>query len=110
MSKRRGMIWGVIFVLALFFIDSSFAQDDPWYIKEWKEFARRANDPVLVKCIEDISTPNALRLGEEWKNFLGYTAPDLVKNNDPAPEIKPGMVINKENYQDYPGFKKKRFE
>ena len=47
-----------------------------------------------------ISTPEALRLGREWAELLGYTAPDLVRKNDPAPNVKPGMVINAKNYQD----------
>ena len=41
-----------------------------------------------------------------WTDTIGYSAIDLVKEMDPAPEIKPGLVITPENAHKYPGLKK----
>lgn len=41
-----------------------------------------------------------------WTDTIGYSALDLVKEMDPAPEIKPGLVITPENAKNYPGLKK----
>ena len=84
---KKGMIFyaSILWLLILIaYADSTFAQEEPWYIKEWKAFSRQSNDPVLMNYAKLISTPESLRLGREWKKLLGYTAPDLVKKDDPA--------------------------
>ncbi len=38
-----------------------------------------------------------IELYKSWTEIIGYSAIDLVKEMDPAPEIQPGMVITPEN-------------
>ena len=66
---------------------------------------------ILYFAINDCSaevklTPEAQKLYDQWTELIGYSNIDLTKKNDPAPEIKPGLVITPENYKDYPGLKK----
>ncbi len=51
-------------------------------------------------------TPEGEKLYKQWVEVIGYSAIDLVKKMDPAPEIKPGMEITPQNAKDYPGLKK----
>jgi hypothetical protein len=51
--------------------------------------------------------PEAQKLYDQWIEVMGYTAAGLIEKwGDPAPEIKPGLVITPENYKEYPGIKK----
>ena len=50
--------------------------------------------------------PVGIELYNSWTEVLGYSAIDLVKEMDPAPEIKAGLVITPENAKNYPGLKK----
>ena len=43
------------------------------------------------------------QLAEDWAKMRGFKAPDVV--GKVAPEVKPGMVIDSSNYQQYPGLK-----
>jgi len=43
-------------------------------------------------------------LAEEWAKMIGFKAPDVVGKK--APEIKPGMIIDGNNYKNYPGLEK----
>jgi len=38
---------------------------------------------------------------QAWQKMLGFNAAQLVKLNDPAPDIKPGTVITPANYKNY---------
>ena len=37
--------------------------------------------------------PGGIELYKSWTEIIGYSAIDLVKEMDPAPEIKPGIVL-----------------
>lgn len=43
------------------------------------------------------------KLAEDWAKMRGFKAPDIV--GKVAPEIKPGMVIDANNYTQFPGLK-----
>ncbi len=43
------------------------------------------------------------QLAKDWEKMLGYKAPDMV--GKVAPEIKKGVVIDSNNYKNYPGLK-----
>jgi len=51
-------------------------------------------------------TPEGERLYKQWTEVIGYSAAELVKEMDPAPEITPGLVITPRNVKDYPGIEK----
>lgn len=50
-------------------------------------------------------TPEGAKLYKQWTEVIGYSAEELVKKMDPAPEIKPGLVITPENVGNHPGIK-----
>jgi uncharacterized protein DUF1329 len=50
-------------------------------------------------------TPEGAKLYKQWTEVIGYSAAELVKKMDPAPEIKPGLVITPENVGNHPGIK-----
>ena len=43
------------------------------------------------------------QLAADWEKMMGFKAPDVV--GKVAPEIKPGMVIDSNNYTQFPGLK-----
>lgn len=43
------------------------------------------------------------QLAADWEKLMGFKAPDLVGKI--APEIQPGLVIDSNNYKQYPGLK-----
>ena len=51
-------------------------------------------------------TPVGEKLYKQWAEVLGYSAIDLVKEMDPAPEIEAGLEVTPQNAKDYPGLKK----
>lgn len=76
--------WGGIFFILL--LSVAFFSTQAMAAFKWTEYGR--------KCYK------------EWTDILGYNSKELVKKMDPAPEIKPGMVITPQNYKNYPGLKK----
>lgn len=51
-------------------------------------------------------SPEAENLYKQWSELIDFSSVDYVKENDPAPEIKAGLVITPQNAKDYPGLKK----
>jgi len=97
-----------IIMLAVFLIPfiSAWAGELPTWVTEWQSFAQQVNDTTLIELGERLSDPNGVKLGKAWAEYMGFHAPGYIKKNDPAPEIKPGLVITSENYEQYPGLKK----
>ena len=58
------------------------------------------------KASWDILTPEGKALYTEWSDFMGFTSKEMVEQNDPAPEIKPGTVITPDNAASFPNLKK----
>ena len=54
----------------------------------------------------DLVPPEAKQLYKDWSDFMGQTSMEMVEADDPAPEIKPGMVITPDNAADFPNLKK----
>lgn len=74
----------------------------PEYVENWSEFAKKTGDKGHAKWVEMISQPKAVALSEEWTKLRGYNAPQLVKDANLPPELKPGLEINSSNYQNFP--------
>ncbi len=104
--KKMKMGFVVILVTSLIPFFAASAEDLPEWVTEWQDFARSSGNREMVEFVERLSDPKALELGKNWAAYQGFDAPSYVKANDPAPEIKPGLEITSENYQDYPGLKK----
>lgn len=71
-------------------------------LEAWKTFAAEQNDPRYDKWVELISDPKALKLAKEWTDLRGYDAYDLMDKEEFPADLKPGLVITKDNKADYP--------
>jgi len=73
----------------------------PAWAQQWIDWAQSTNNPEFIEWSKKISTPKAIQLGNEWEEFLGYNAVDIVAKDKTAPNIKPGLVITPENVDQY---------
>ncbi len=83
----------------------SLAQEIPLWVKNYEEWAKKTGDKVAMEWIKKYKTPQALALGKAWREYLGFDMPALVSQSKLAPDVKPGIVITGENYQNYPDLK-----
>lgn len=94
---RLGLL--IIFTL-LMGVSAAHSQSNK-AIDNWADFAQKTNNPNHQKWLEAISDPRAVELAKRWKALRGYDAYDqLAKYTIPA-ELKPGLVINKTNVEQY---------
>lgn len=71
--------------------------------EDWKAFAATTGDEGHAKWVELINTPEAKKLDADWAEFRGYTASSLITAaTDLPPELKPGLVITKDNAGQFP--------
>ena len=75
--------------------------DYPLWLAQWRGWAYATKDNDYIAWAETLSSKEAVELGTEWENYLGYNAPDLVERDRKAPGIKPGLVITPENINTY---------
>jgi hypothetical protein len=98
---------GIIIFLFLIIPSLSFSLDKPKWLIDFENFAKGRGDSDLVERARILGTDEALSLGKEWEEFMRFNAPDLVaKAKDKYPDIKPGIVINENNYMNFPSLKK----
>jgi len=99
----------LLIFLFIFLLTHSFAQEaageKPIWIKYWEEWVQKTGNKEWQKWLDDISSPEAIKLGKEWADYLGYDAVSIILKSKKAPDIKPGLVITSKNYKDYPGLK-----
>ena len=77
----------------------------PSWIKHHQEYIKKTGDDDWARWIKKLKDPRAIELGKAWAQYQGYDTPSLVAQSKLAPGVKPGVVINEENYKDYPGLK-----
>jgi len=104
--RKMKKVFVIMLVVYLIPFIAAWADELPTWVTEWQSFAQQFGDTALIELAERLSDPNAVELGKEWAEYQGFDAPGYIKKNDPAPEIKPGLVITSQNYKDYPGLKK----
>jgi len=108
MGVKKIISISLFFILTLFIPSKVFSQEideKPAWIKVWEDFVKENPKPEWVEWYKKISSPEALKLGKEWAELLGYDVISLTSNSTIAPDIKPGLVINSKNYRNYPGLK-----
>ncbi len=81
------------------------SREMPSWIKHHYEYIEKTGDALWKKWVKELSAPEAIALGKAWREYLGYDAPALIAASGVAPKIQPGVVINENNYQDFPGLK-----
>ena len=95
-------------ILTVFLLALSTAPlwaETPSWIKPWEDFARKPGNEEWIDWVKQLKTKEAIELGAAWADYLGYTAPEIIAKSKKAPDIKPGLVITAENYENYPGLK-----
>ena len=107
MNRRQIMnLFLIILMLGLIGAPGLGAEEKPFWITNYEKCANELGDEDMIRYGKKITTPKAVELGKVWADYLGYDAPSLVAKNDPAPEIKPGLVITPKNFSQYPNLKK----
>ena len=105
MVNRTYQYFFVCCFVALFLSGPLYAQDSggsypPW-VEQWRTWAYSTKNPIFIDWAETLSTPEAIKLGKKWEEFLGYNAVDLVARDKKAPNIKPGIIITPKNIAIY---------
>ncbi len=94
-----------IFLIALMFIAFAIAQpyaeDVPSWIKQWQDWAQATGNKDFIDWSRKLASPEAIKAGKDWEEFLGYNAVDIVAKDTRAPNIKPGLVITPDNVDQY---------
>ncbi len=103
---NRSLICSLIICISMTLLLSttlalSEEQEYPYWVKQWRDWAYSTNNPDFIDWANKLSTPQAIKLGKEWEEYLGYNAVDLVAKDTKAPSIKPGLVITPENVTQY---------
>ena len=96
---------GLLLALGITAINSP-AEQLPSWLAHHQDYIKNSRDSEWAKWIKELSTPEAIRLGKEWGELMGHGyAPDVVAKSKIAPDIKPGVVITQDNYQEFAGYK-----
>jgi len=109
----KAIVASLMFVAGAMFASRAIGASDeklPGWIVEWQAFAEktgRSDDQNWAKLISD---PRAVELEQDWKKWRGYDGPELVAKARAAgqipAELKPGLIINKDNYKSFPWLSK----
>lgn len=75
------------------------------WVSEWKEFAQQTGKDYHAEWAQMIAAPEARELAQDWRDYRGYDATSLIEAADIPPELKPGLVINRENIDSMPWLK-----
>jgi hypothetical protein len=101
MGKRNAIGLGLVLVLLVGFLLPAGAEELPAWAKQWRDWAEQTKDPVFIEWSQRLCTPEAIKNGKIWEEWLGYNAVDMVAQDTKAPSIKPGLVITPENVAQY---------
>ena len=74
-------------------------------VEHWTAFAAQTKAPQHAMWLDAISDPRAIKLAERWKALRGFDAYDVIKKHTLPTELKPGLVLNKGNINQYPWLK-----
>jgi hypothetical protein len=97
----------VLFFIIFIVVNVSWAVEKPKWLVDLEKFAKEKGNSGLLEKVRLFSTPEAIKIQKEWKDFLGFDAPSIIeKVKDKYPDIKPGVVINGDNYKQFPSLKK----
>ncbi len=88
--------------LSLMFSLQVSAEDKlPNWAQQWVDWANSTGNTEYIDWAKRYSSPESIKAGKQWEEFLGYNAVDMVAKDAKAPRIKPGLVITKENAKEY---------
>lgn len=101
MKKAKVRLLFLLIVILSTMAQVAQGEELPYWAKQWKDWAADQSDPVFKEWAGKICTPEAIKLGKDWEEFLGYNAVDIVAKDTRAPSIKPGLVITPQNVAQY---------
>ena len=101
MYMKRILIFAFLICAGLVFAVPSRAEELPSWVKQWQVWAKSTGNQDFIDWSQKLASPEAIKLGKEWEEFLGYNAVDMVAKDTKAPSIKPGLVITPENVAKY---------
>ena len=87
---KRIVIIAFRYGLGLVFTFPSQAEELPSWVKQWQDWAKSTGNQDFIEWGQKLASPEAIKLGKEWEEFLGYNAVDMVAKDTKAPSIKPG--------------------
>lgn len=101
-NRTTQKLWSVLTAAMLVSLFAGPASASDWR-EDWSTFAAKTGEPGAKAWVQMISTPEAKALDKAWRDFRGYDATSLIASakNIPA-ELKPGLVITKENIGSMP--------
>lgn len=89
--------------VALLMSTASYAGEK--WVDDWAAFAAQSGDAKHAEWAKLIADPESVRLAKEWADLRGYTASSLIAEAQIPADLKPGLVITKENAGQYPWLK-----
>ena len=101
MNKKHIQVSVITLVLVLGILIPAGAEELPSWVKPWQDFAATQGDSAYKEWAQRLCSPEAIKLGKEWEEWVGYNAVDIVAKDTKAPSIKPGLVITPENVKQY---------
>jgi len=101
MKRQKSILLIIAACLMMFMAMPAAAEDMPNWAKQWVDWAESTKNPDFIEWSKRMSTPKAIQLGNEWEEFLGYNAVDMVAKDKKAPSIKPGLTIGPDNIDQY---------
>jgi len=84
---------------------SMAAQAGEKWVDDWKAFAEKTGEAKHAEWAKLIGDPESVKLAKEWAELRGYTASSLIEKANLPAELKPGLVINKDNIDSFPWLK-----
>ncbi len=100
-SKSACIVIGAAIIGMYTYQSPAYGDNLPQWVTQWQNWAHTTNDYDFIEWSKTLSSPEAVNLGNEWEDFLGYNAVDIVANDNTAPLIKPGLVITPDNVHKY---------
>ncbi len=86
MYMKRIVIIAFLICAGLVFAVPSRAEELPSWVKQWQDWAKSTGNQDFIEWGQKLASPEAIKLGKEWEEFLGYNAVDMVAKDTKAPE------------------------
>ena len=103
-SKLKMLLGTCLTAVVVVSITTTAQAGDEW-IANWKSFAVESGLPEHAAWAAAIDNAETRALAKEWEDFRGYTASSLLAQEAIPAELKPGLIITKENIDSLPWVK-----
>tara|TARA_Y100000815_G_scaffold274418_1_gene308443 strand:+ start:161 stop:1588 length:1428 start_codon:yes stop_codon:yes gene_type:complete len=101
-AKLKNILAGAAGFVALAVASTPAAQAQEDYIAKWKEFAAETGLPEHQAWADMLDNDETRALEKAWSDYRGYTATSLIEAADLPDDLKPGLIITKDNLASMP--------